>query len=59
MKTYIITVSGCDDSTEVTVALNEHDARMIGRLAAQITNGSEYVCMPTMEIREAREGTRG
>lgn len=51
-RPYTITVQGCDGSTEITVYLANHAAVLLQEVARQITEASEYGCMPTMSVRE-------
>lgn len=49
-KKYIIAVYGCDDSTIIEKELTDDELKLIQELAKEITEASEYDCMPTMEI---------
>lgn len=49
--TFDITVSGCDDSTKVSVDLAPEQLAFLTDIAARITAASEVGCMPTMTIR--------
>ena len=53
MTPYLITVTGCDDSTEVIQELAATERRTIERLAAALKETSTSDCMPTMQIRPA------
>lgn len=52
MARYRITVSGCDDVTSVDRDLTDAEAELVRHLAKEITDASEYTCMPTMSIGE-------
>lgn len=49
-KKYRISVHGCDDSTFIEKELTEDELRLVQSIAKEVTDSSEYVCMPTMEI---------
>ena len=49
---YIIEVYGCDDSTSIREELTNKEYVLLSRIAENITNASEYGCMPTMNIRK-------
>ena len=51
-KKYRILVHGCDDSTIIEKELTEDELKTIQSIASEVTESSEYVCMPTMEIKE-------
>lgn len=48
--TYVINISGCDDSTYVELELDAHAASVVERLAAATHAESTYGCQPTMTI---------
>mgnify|MGYP001064576776 CR=1 FL=1 len=52
---YKIIVSGCDDSTEVSMELTDEEFKLIQKLAEKITATSSYGCMPTMDIKPEGE----
>lgn len=52
MRKFRITVSGCDDSTTIEKKLTDAELRLIEVVAHEITEASEYGCMPTMEVEE-------
>lgn len=45
-----ILVHGCDDSTVIEKELTEDELKLIRSVAKEVTESSEYDCMPTMEI---------
>jgi hypothetical protein len=45
-----ITVSGCDDSTKVTVDLTPARLAFLTEIAEKITAASEFSCMPKMTV---------
>lgn len=49
-----VTVSGCDDETEIVVALTIEEADVVARIAALITAASDYGCQPRMKIAMVR-----
>lgn len=51
---YVVTVTGCDDSTTITVPLTDTEATAVKRVAEAITVASEYSCMPRMHMEVAR-----
>lgn len=51
-KKYRVEVYGCDDSTSVEEELTDREYDFLKRIADNITNASEYGCMPTMNIRK-------
>ena len=54
-KKYRILVHGCDDSTIIEKELTEDELKTIQSIASEVTESSEYVCMPTMEVEEMEE----
>lgn len=54
-KKYRISVHGCDDSTIIEKELTEDELKTIQSVAAEVTETSEYVCMPTMKVEEMEE----
>ena len=51
-KKYIIIVEGCDDETIIEKDLTIDEFKLIQSVAKEITETSEYICMPIMEIKE-------
>ena len=49
-KRYIIAVYGCDDSTIIERELTDDELKLVQSIAKQVTEASEYDCMPIMEI---------
>ena len=54
-KTYEIAVHGCDDSTTIRQELTFEEYEFLNTIAEKITNASNYICMPIMEIEEVTE----
>ena len=51
-KKYRIGVYGCDDSTIIEKELTEDELKTIQSVAREVTDTSDYGCMPTMEVEE-------
>ena len=51
-KKYRISVHGCDDSTIIEKELTEDELKIIKSVATEVTETSEYKCMPIMEVEE-------
>ena len=51
-KKYRISVHGCDDSTIIEKELTEDELKTIQSVAKEVTETSEYKCMPIMEAEE-------
>jgi hypothetical protein len=54
-KKYRISVHGCDDSTIIEKELTEDELKIIKSVATEVTETSEYKCMPTMIVEELEE----
>ena len=54
-KIYEISVHGCDDSTTIRQELTFEEYEFLDTIAEKITNASNYICMPIMEIEEVTE----
>jgi hypothetical protein len=54
-KKYRISVHGCDDSTIIEKELTEDELKVIQSVASEVTETSEYKCMPTMIVEELEE----
>lgn len=54
-KKYEITVDGCDDYTKIIKELTEEEHELLKEVSSEITNASEYGCMPRMEVIEYNE----
>ena len=54
-KKYRISVHGCDDSTIIEKELTEDELKAIRLVAKEVTETSEYKCMPIMEVEELEE----
>lgn len=54
-KKYRILVHGCDDSTIIEKELTEDELKTIQSVAAEVTESSEYACMPTMKVEELED----
>lgn len=50
MSTYDITVTGCDDSTTIQLALTNREFEFIHRVAEATTDASSYDCKPRMSV---------
>lgn len=48
-----ISVSGCDDTTRITMDVTDEQHQFLHRVAEEVTAASSYQCMPTMEVRLA------
>jgi hypothetical protein len=46
-----ICVSGCDDSTHVTMETTYEQMLFLQQVAEKVTEASTYGCMPRMEIK--------
>ena len=55
MKSYLIRVMGCDDTTSFYMQLTDIEAALVKRVAIKCTETSSYGCMPTMMIQEQEE----
>lgn len=51
-KKYRILVEGCDDDTIVEKYLTRDEFKLIEWVANEITEASQYQCMPRMYIKE-------
>ena len=49
-KNYKITLSGCDDSNEITVSLTEKEKFMLDFLANKFNRPNMSGCVPTFNI---------
>ena len=54
-KKYRISVHGCDDSTIIEKELTEDELNVIQSVASEVTEASQYGCMPTMSVEELEE----
>ena len=54
-KKYRISVHGCDDSTIIEKELTEDELKIIQSVASEVTETSEYGCMPIMIVEELEE----
>lgn len=50
---YHISVSGCDDSTEIVLNLDEPQISTFRKISDRLNERSSYGCMPKIAIREA------
>ena len=53
---YIITVSGCDDSTTIEMELDEEQVKLLKEVADKISEAATYGCMPSMEVERSYSG---
>ena len=51
-KKYIILVEGCDDDTIIEKDLTLAEFKLIQSVSNEITEASQYQCMPRMYIKE-------
>jgi len=51
-KKYIILVEGCDDDTIIEKDLTLDEFKLIQSVSNEITEASQYQCMPRMYIKE-------
>lgn len=54
-KKYRIGVLGCDDTTIIKKELTEDEFKTIQSVAKEVTDASEYRCMPIMAVEELKE----
>ena len=54
-KKYRISVHGCDDSTIIEKELTKDELKIIKSVATEVTETSDYGCMPVMYIEELEE----
>ena len=54
-KKYEIIVDGCDDYTKIIKELTIEEYELLVDVSTEITNASEYTCMPRMEIELYKE----
>lgn len=50
-KEYIVSIDGCDDSTEVKMQLDDGGLAVLLDLSRQSHKNSTYGCMPTITIK--------
>ncbi|MFJ7748682.1 hypothetical protein ACIQXM_01850 [Arthrobacter sp. NPDC097144] len=53
---YYITLSGCDDKTEIVLNLDDDQVGTLRKFATRINQRSEFSCQPKMKITEATQG---
>jgi hypothetical protein len=53
MKQIVITLSGCDDHTDVGVEVTEQELEFLQKLSKLSHEACKYGCMPTMDVKEA------
>ena len=53
-KRYVVTVSGCDDSTSIEKDLTKEQFVFLSNIALKITKTSSYACMPKMYVKEKK-----
>jgi len=54
---YVITLHGCDDTTEIEIELTPDAAALIERIRDASHQTSTYACMPVLEIESGRLDT--
>ena len=52
MKKYLITLNGCDDTTECEIELTENQVKDFMKIAKEINKKSTYRCEPDISIFE-------
>ena len=52
MKKYLITLNGCDDTTECEIKLTNEQFETFMQIAKEINKHSTYGCEPTISIYE-------
>ena len=55
MAKYLISVDGCDDSTEIEVDLTPTQFKLLERIAEQVSEKANYGCMPSMSIEKVEK----
>lgn len=53
MKTYILTLDGCDDSTEIKLSLSDEQRDFLLSVEKQIKEAASYGCQPTLSLAES------
>lgn len=51
MSEYLITLSGCDDSTRAVIELTDREHEVMQRVAEAVNARSRYGCQPEIEIK--------
>lgn len=51
-KTVKLTLRGCDDSTSITIGVNEEQHEFLQKLETMFEAASTYGCMPVLSITE-------
>lgn len=55
MKKYQVCLHGCDDSTYIEMELTTEQLEFMKKLEVLAEKNSDYVCQPTIEIKELKE----
>lgn len=50
MKNYLITLNGCDDTTECEVELTDKELEFLIKISKEINKYSTYQCEPSISI---------
>ncbi len=50
VRTYVVRVAGCDDSTRILIDLTDAEAAAAGRIAEAVNAASESSCQPRMRV---------
>ena len=54
VKTYTITLAGCDDSTRFSIDLMDSEYKLVQNLSELSKTKSTSKCMPKLEIQEGK-----
>ena len=55
MKTYQITLNGCDDSTEIKMKLTEDEYAVVAKVRDRLNKVSDNGCQPSMKVWTRQE----
>lgn len=55
MKKYLITLNGCDDTTECEIELRKEQLEIFIQIAKEINKKSTYACKPNISIYDNYE----
>lgn len=58
LKTYTISLNGCDDSTRFSIDLLDSEYKLVQRLSEMSKKASTSKCMPKLEIQEGKFNER-
>lgn len=51
---YKIILCGCDDATEIVIALSDDEAALIRRIVRRSKTASKSACMPRLTIQKVK-----